>query len=107
MLNRGDLREWHFFADTDVLDSLREYFQVADQVCQRLVRANDDVQQAEGGKEAVASRGVSIAEDDVAGLLAAQGGAGFQHLLQNVFIANISAEHADAGVLKRDLETHI
>ena len=68
---------------------------------------NDDVHQAEGGEQAVASRGVSIAEDDVAGLFAAQGGAGFQHLLQNVFIANISAEHADAGMLERKLEAHI
>ena len=39
-------------------------------------------------------------EDDVAGLLAAERGAGGEHLFEDIFVADGGAEHFDAGALE-------
>ncbi len=43
----------------------------------------------------------------MSGLLAAQHCAGPPHLFQNVFIAHRCAQHLDAGLAQRDLQSHV
>ena len=52
----------------------------------------DDVEDEERGEETVAG-GAAAREDDVAGLLAAEGCSGGEHLLEDIFVAYGSAEH--------------
>src|SRR5262249_8419172 len=43
----------------------------------------------------------------MARLLSAQGCTSLQHLLEYVFVANVRAQHADAGVLECDFQSHV
>ena len=54
----------------------------------RLATCSDDAQQLERGHETIARR-VALAEDDVAGLLAAEHGTMFAHGLEHVAIAHL------------------
>ena len=43
----------------------------------------------------------------MAGLLAAEGGAGFEHLFEHVLVAHLRAQHADAAALECGFESHV
>ena len=60
----------------------------------------------ERGEEAVAG-GAAAGEDDVAGLFAAEGCAGGEHLLEDVLVADGGAEHFDAAALEGGFEAHV
>ncbi len=75
LLNGGHGREGKFFADTNVADDLREDFESVKKFVEGAAGTGHDFHDAEGGEEAVAGGGAA-GEDDVAGLLAAEGRAG-------------------------------
>ena len=58
------------------------------------------------GEQAVAGGG-EVGKQDVAGLLAAESRVVFQHLLEDVAVADGSAEHANAGALESGFEAHV
>ena len=43
----------------------------------------------------------------MAGLLAAESGAGLEHFFQHIFVADVGAQHADTGFLQRDFQAHV
>ena len=102
----GDLVEGAFFADFDVDDDLGEGLEVGDEFGEGFAGAVDDVEDEERGEEAVAG-GAAAGEDDVAGLLAAEGCAGGEHLLEDVFVAYGGAEHFDAAAFEGGFEAHV
>ncbi len=102
----GDGFERLLFADLDVDDDLGEGLEVGGEFGEGLAGAVDDVEDEEGGEQAVAGGGAA-GEDDVAGLLAAEGGAGGEHLLEDVLVADGGAEHRDAGALEGGFEAHV
>ena len=65
-----------------------------------------EVEDQEGGEEAVAGGGDG-GKEDVAGLLAAERGAGVAHLFEDVLVAYGGAEHADAGAGEGGFEAHV
>ena len=69
----GDGVEGLFLADFDVDDDLREDLEVGGELVDGFAGAGDEVEDDEGGEEAVAGGG-EMGEEDVAGLLAAEGG---------------------------------
>ena len=71
-----------------------------------LPAAVDDVEDQQRGEEAVAGGGAG-GEEDVAGLLAAERGAGVAHLFEDVLVADGGAEHADAGAGEGGFEAHV
>ena len=102
----GDLVERALFADVDVDDGLREGFEVGGEFGEGLAAAMHDVEEQERGEEAVAGGGAA-GEDDVAGLFAAEGRAGGEHLLEDVLVADGGAEHFDFAALECGFEAHV
>ena len=43
----------------------------------------------------------------MAGLFAAERRAGLEHFFQHIFVADVGAQHADAGFFQRDFEAHV
>src|SRR5450755_868880 len=66
----------------------------------------DDIEDEECGEETVAG-GAAAGEDDVAGLLAAEGCSGGEHLLEDVLVADGRAEHFYFAALERGFEAHV
>src|SRR6185437_11044746 len=95
-----------FSADGHVDDGLREGLEVGGEFGERDAAAVDDVEDEERGEEAVTGGGAA-GEDDVAGLLAAEGGAGGLHLLEDVLVADWGAQHFDGAAAERRLEAHV
>jgi hypothetical protein len=93
-------------ADVHVDDDLGEGLEVGGELGEGLAAAVDDVEQQERGEQAVAGGGAA-GEDDVAGLFAAEGCAGGEHLLEDVLVADGGAEHLDLGALERGFEAHV
>src|ERR1035437_6660253 len=102
----GDLVERTLFADVHVDDDLREGLEVGGELGEGLAAAVDDVEQQECGEQAVTG-GAAAGEDDVAGLFAAQGCAGGEHLFEDVLVADGGAEHCDLRTLECGLEAHV
>jgi hypothetical protein len=102
----GDLVEGALFADVDVDDDLGEGFEVGGELGEGLAAAVDDVEEEERGEDAVAGGGAA-GEDDVAGLFAAEGCAGGEHLLEDVLVADGGAEHLDLAALEGGFEAHV
>ncbi len=71
----GIVVEWLFLADLDIDDDLGEDLEVGDEFRQRFAAAVDDVEKEERGEQSIAG-GAAAGEDDVAGLLATESGAG-------------------------------
>src|SRR6202035_3001612 len=104
---RRNLSKRNLLLHSHVLDLLRKYFEVTDQFCQRLPCPDDDIHQAERSKQAVASSGFAIAENNMARLLTAKSGAGLEHFLEHIFVADVGPQHADAGLFQGNLQTHV
>jgi len=107
LLNGGHGGEGKFFADANVADDLREDFESVKEFVEGAAGAGHDFHDAEGGEEAVAGGGFAVAEEDVAGLLSAKNSAGFLHLFENVFVADVGAKELDAIVAEGDFESHV
>ena len=102
----GDGFEGLLLADFDVDDDLREDFEVGGEFVDGFAGAGDEVEDDEGGEQAVAGGG-EMGQKDVAGLLAAEGGVVLLHLFEDVAVADGGAEHADAGALESGFEAHV
>lgn len=102
----GERVERELFADLDVEDDLRVVGEVGDELVKGFAAAVDDVEDEEGGEEAVSGGGLG-GEEDVAGLLAAEGGAGAAHLFEDILVADGGSEHADAGAGEGGFEAHV
>ena len=102
----GDGVERFFLADFYVDDDLGEDFEVGGQLFDGFAGAGDEVEDDEGGEEAVAGGG-EMGQEDVAGLLAAEGGVLLQHFFKDVAVADGGAEHADAAALEGGFEAHV
>ncbi len=102
----GEGVERELFADLYVDDDLGEVGEVGDELAEGLAAAVDEVEDKQRGEQAVAGGGAG-GEEDVAGLLAAEGGAGVAHLFEDVLVADGGAEHADAGAGEGGFEAHV
>ncbi len=58
-------------------------------------------------KQAVAGGRVAVHEEDVTGLLAAEGGADLEHLFEDVFVADTGAQHFDAAGVQSFFQAHV
>ena len=102
----GDGVERALLAHVHVDDGLRKDFEVGGELVERLAGAGDEVEDDQRGEEAVAGGG-QMGKEDVAGLLAAEGGVVLLHHLQHVAVADGGAQHADAGALERGFQAHV
>src|SRR5206468_4878725 len=76
------------------------------QLGERSSLCSDQMHHLEGGEDPVSGR-VVLAEDHVAGRLAAEEGAGAHHLFPNVSVADPGAYQADAVASEGRLETAV
>ena len=104
--NGGDGFEGALFADLDVDDDLGKDLQVGGELVDGFAGAGDEVEDHEGGEQAVAGGG-QMGQKDVAGLLAAERGVVLEHLLEHIAVADGGAQHADAGALERGFQAHV
>ena len=102
----GMVSSGRFFADFYVDDDLGEDLEVGGQLFNGFAGAGDEVEDDEGGEEAVAGGG-EMRQEDVTGLLAAEGGVLLEHFFEDVAVADGGAEHADAGALESGLKAHV
>src|ERR1017187_7359524 len=82
----GNGFEGALFADLDVDDDLGEDFQVGGEFVDGFAGAGDEVEDDQRGKQAVAGGG-QMGQEDMAGLLATEGGVVALHLLEDVAVA--------------------
>jgi hypothetical protein len=90
-----------------IANRLRKYLEIADQIGQRLARTHHDLEHSKRGQQAVAGGCFAIAKQDVAGLFSAESRAHALHFFEHILIADVGAQHLNAGSLQRQLQTHI
>ena len=57
--------------------------------------------------QAISGGGISVAEDDMAGLLSTQDGSGLLHLFENMIIADVGAQHLDPDFAEGNFQAHV
>ena len=102
----GDGFERLLLAHLHVDDDLRKDLEIGGELVDGFAGAGDQIEHDKGGEQAVAGGG-QMREEDVAGLLAAEGRVVLLHLFQHVAVAHRRAQHADAAALERGFEAHV
>ena len=101
------LNKRYLFANPNILNGLWEDFEFANQFRERFATSRYDLHHSQRGEQAIARGRFPVAKDDVARLLTPKNRARFDHLLEHILVANISAQHADARISQRDFQAHI
>src|SRR5205823_8975143 len=77
------------------------------QISERAPAARHNVHHTQSSQQAITSRGVAVAKDNVTGLLAAERSVGLHHFFEDVLVANIGAQHANPRIAQRDFQAHV
>src|SRR5690348_2133925 len=99
-MNCWNFGKWDLLGHAHIADDLGKYFQIADQISERLSSARDDFHDMQSCEQSISGGCVAIEKQNMSGLLSAKLCAAALHFFQNVLVSDIGAQHANAGCLE-------
>ena len=102
----GNRIERLLLAHLHIDDDLRENLEIGGELVDGFAGAGDEIEHDERREQAVAGGG-QVREENVAGLLAAEGCIVLLHLFEHVAVAHGRAQHANAAALERGFKAHV